>query len=156
MVIRRAEEKDVSEVLDLLLQVLTVHNNIRPDLFKANSTKYTSQELLALFGNDFRPVFVYENDENKIEGYCFCVIEQHFANNVLTDIKTLYIDDLCVDENCRGKGVGHKLYDYVRNYAKEIGCYNVTLNVWEGNENAISFYRKLGLKPYKYGMESIL
>lgn len=156
MLIRRAEEKDIPSVLNLLLQVLTVHHNIRPDLFKGNCTKYTDKELSALFEDDFRPVFVYEDDDGVVKGYCFCVIEQHFANNVLTDIKTLYIDDLCVDENARGTGIGHKLYDFVREYAKEIGCYNITLNMWEGNDNAIQFYRNLGLKPYKYGMESIL
>ena len=154
--IRHAEEKDLPRLSALLLQVLTVHHDIGPDLFKPNCTKYNERELAALIENPLRPVFVYEDENGVVQGYAFCVIEQHPGNNILTDIKTLYLDDLCVDENCRGQGVGRKLYEYVKTYAKEQGCHNLTLNVWEGNDDAISFYRNLGLKPYKYGMETFL
>ncbi|MBP5180626.1 MAG: GNAT family N-acetyltransferase [Clostridiales bacterium] len=154
--IRPALEKDIPRLKDLLLQVLTVHHEIRPDLFKADCTKYNDRELAAMIGNELRPVFVYVDDDDVTQGYVFCVIEQHPGNNILTDIKTLYLDDLCVDESLRGEGIGKKLYEYARDYAKEIGCHNLTLNVWEGNESAIKFYESLGLVPYKYGMETIL
>jgi len=154
--IRRAQEKDIPEVDNLLSQVLEVHHSIRPDLFKGGCRKYNDLELAALFGNDLRPVFVYEGEDGKIKGYAFCVMQQYLANNIMTDIKTLYIDDLCVDKECRGEGVGKKLFEYVKNYAKEQGCYNLTLNMWEGNEGAIKFYEKMGLRPYRYSMESIL
>lgn len=154
--IRRASENDIPRIQDLLLQVLTVHHEIRPDLFKGNCRKYNEREIYALLGNPLRPVFVYEDDEGIVQGYAFCVIEQHPGNNILTDIKTLYLDDLCVDENVRGRGIGKQIYEYVLAFAKEEGCYNLTLNVWEGNGSSIKFYESLGLKPYKYGMETIL
>lgn len=155
-VIRRAQSHDLQRISDLLLQVLTIHHNIRPDLFKADCRKYNDREILALVEDDFRPVFVYEDDESIVQGYAMCVLEQHLGNNILTDIKTLYIDDLCVDEKMRGQGIGKKLFEFVKAYAKEQGCHNVTLNVWEGNESSIAFYKNLGLVPYKYGMETIL
>ena len=74
----------------------------------------------------------------------------------MTDIRTLYIDDLCVDERHRGCGVGRLLYEYVLDYARSAGCYNVTLNVWSCNEAAMRFYEKCGLRPQKIGMEKIL
>ena len=74
----------------------------------------------------------------------------------LTDIKTLYIDDLCVDETLRGKHIGKNLYEAVLIYAKEHDCYNVTLNVWACNTSAMRFYEACGLKPQKVGMEVIL
>ena len=154
--IRRAEEKDIPRVMDLLLQVLTIHHNIRPDLFKADCRKYNERELYALFGNPLRPVFVYEDDGETVQGYAFCVLEQHPGNNILTDIKTLYIDDLCVDEKVRGRGIGKQLFEFVKAYARENGCHNLTLNVWEGNDSSIRFYESLGFKPYKYGMETLL
>lgn len=154
--IRRAESKDLQRISDLLLQVLTVHHEIRPDLFKENCRKYNDRQILALIENDLRPVFLYEDDDGVVQGYAMCVLEQHPGNNILTDIKTLYIDDLCVDENARGTGIGKQLFEYVKAYAKEQGCYNLTLNMWEGNDRAIKFYRDLGLVPYKYGMETIL
>lgn len=154
MNIRRADKRDMEKIKDLLNQVLTVHHNGRPDLFKANCRKYTDSELEELIKDDARPIFVA--DEDGVLGYAFCVIKETKNNNILTDIKTLYIDDLCVDENIRGKHVGTALYNYVKEYAKEIGCYNVTLNVWSCNESAQQFYEGQGLKPQKTTLETIL
>lgn len=154
MNIRRADKRDMEKIKDLLNQVLTVHHNGRPDLFKANCRKYTDSELEELIKDDARPIFVA--DEDGVLGYAFCVIKETKNNNILTDIKTLYIDDLCVDENIRGKHVGTALYNYVIEYAKEIGCYNVTLNVWSCNESAQQFYEGQGLKPQKTTLETIL
>ncbi len=154
MNIRRADKRDMDKIKDLLNQVLTVHHNGRPDLFKANCRKYTDSELEELIKDDARPIFVA--DEDGVLGYAFCVIKETKNNNILTDIKTLYIDDLCVDENIRGKHVGTALYNYVKEYAKEIGCYNVTLNVWSCNESAQQFYEGQGLKPQKTTLETIL
>lgn len=155
MNIRRAEEKDISAINRLLSQVLAVHHNGRPDLFKPNARKYTTEQLKAILKDDLRPVFVAE-EEGAVAGYAFCVFVQHIDDNILTDIKTLYIDDLCVEETMRGKHVGKQLYEYVLAYARKTGCYNVTLNVWACNESAKRFYEKCGLKPQKYGMETIL
>ena len=155
MLIRRATDNDLNKINDLLQQVLTVHHNGRPDLFKKGTKKYTDDELLQIIADDNRPIFVAEND-NEVVGYAFCVFQQHLNNNILTDVKTLYIDDLCVDETKRGLHIGSTLYDYVLKFAKESGCYNVTLNVWSCNQSALKFYERLGLTPQKIGMEKIL
>lgn len=156
MNIRRAEVKDIKDIDRLLYQVLMVHHNGRPDLFKSNAKKYTDEELTGIINDDTTPIFVAENKDETILGYAFCILQQHVSHNILTDIKTLYIDDLCVDENARGQHVGTKLYEHVLAFAKEIGCYNVTLNVWSCNESAMKFYEKCGLAPQKMGMEKIL
>lgn len=155
MTVRRASISDAEKIKDLLNQVLMVHHNGRPDLFKSNCRKYTDDELNALIADDTRPIFVAEN-ENGVHGYAFCVLQEHKNDNILTDIKTLYIDDLCVDENVRGEHIGTALYEFVRAYAKEIGCYNVTLNVWSCNKGAQAFYEKQGLVPQKTTLETIL
>ncbi len=155
MIIRKAAVQDTEKIKDLLNQVLNVHHNGRPDLFKANCRKYTDTELKTLITDDSRPIFVAE-DTDGVQGYAFCILQEHKNDNILTDIKTLYIDDLCVDENARGKHVGTALYDFVLGYAKEIGCYNLTLNVWSCNEGAQAFYEKQGLKPQKTTLETIL
>lgn len=156
MNIRRADEKDIDRINYLLCQVLMVHYNGRPDLFKRDVKKYTNEELLEIFKDDSRPVFVGVDEKDHVIGYAFCVLIQHMEDNILTDIKTLYIDDLCVDENLRGQHVGKQIYDFVLSFAKNEGCYNVTLNVWSCNEGAQKFYEKCGLKPQKIGMEKIL
>ena len=153
MLVRRAEIKDIEKINELLLQVAMVHHYGRPDLFKANCRKYKNDELVEIVKDDNRPIFVAE-DDGVVMGYAFCVITDRKDDNVLTDMKNLYIDDLCVDENMRDKHVGTVIYDYVKKYAKEIGCYNLTLNVWSCNESAQKFYEKQGIiKTFKFEEE---
>lgn len=156
MNIRRATERDIPGLNRLLEQVLMVHHVGRPDLFKFGAKKYTDEELKEILVDDSRPIFVGVDESEEVMGYAFCIFQQHIGSHILTDIKTLYIDDLCVDETLRGQHVGRQLYDYVVQFAKDSGCYNVTLNVWSCNESAMRFYEKCGLKPQKIGMEVIL
>ena len=159
MLIRRACAADMPGIEKLLGQVLAVHHAGRPDLFKPHASKYTHEELAVLINDDKRPIFVAVEEDaasGDVLGYAFCVYQQHIDDNILTDVRTLYIDDLCVDEAARGKHVGTRLYDFVVTFAREQGFYNVTLNVWACNESARAFYERMGLKPQKYGMETIL
>lgn len=153
--IRLAVEKDIPKMLDLLSQVCLVHHRGRPDIFKIG-TKYSSQDLKVLLADKERPILVAVDENDSVMGYCFCIFQQHNDNSVLTDIKTLYIDDLCVDENLRGKHIGKQLYQAAVKLAKENGCYNLTLNVWSCNPSALRFYESIGLRPQKIGMEMIL
>ena len=152
--IRRASNKDIPRIIALLHQVNMVHHVIRPDLFKPHTTKYNEQELDAMFKDDSKPVFVY--DDGEVQGYAFCQVTEVKDNLLLVDNKSMYIDDICVDEKARGKHVGKALYEYVRDYARSIGCHNITLNVWEGNNPAISFYKNMGMQVQKTTMEIIL
>ena len=152
--IRKAAKEDIQRIIELLHQVNMVHHVIRPDLFKPHTTKYNEQELEAMLDDDSKPIFVF--DDGMVLGYAFCQVSEVKNNQLLEDIKTLYIDDICVGENARGKHVGKALYEYVLEYAKSIGCNNITLNVWEGNEPAQRFYRDMGMQVQKTTMEIIL
>ncbi len=156
MEIRRATTQDMGGINDLLMQVCLVHHKGRPDLFQYGAKKYTDKELSDLISDDTHPIFVATDEAGKVLGYAFCIFQQYINHNIMTDIKTLYIDDLCVDETLRGKHIGKALYDAVLSFARESGCYNVTLNVWSLNEAAMKFYEACGLKPQKIGMETIL
>ena len=155
MIIRRAMEKDIPKMGDLLRQVCLVHHKGRPDVFKVGR-KYSDAELLALLQDDSRPILVAVDEDDAVMGYCFCIYQQHVDNAVLTDIKTLYIDDLCVDESLRGRHIGKMLYEAAVALAKDSGCYNVTLNVWSCNASAMRFYEAQGLTPQKVCMELVL
>ena len=153
--IRRALERDIPKIEDLLSQVCLVHHNGRPDIFKVGR-KYNRDELLTLLSDDSRPILVYTDENDTVEGYCFCIYQQHVDNSVLTDVKTLYIDDLCVDEALRGKHIGKALYEAAAALAKDSGCHNLTLNVWSCNQSAMKFYEAMGLTPQKICMEKLL
>ena len=153
--IRRALEKDIPKIGELLSQVCLVHHRGRPDIFKVGR-KYSEEELKLLLNDESRPILVCVDESNEVMGYCFCIYQQHTDNSVLTDIKTLYIDDLCVDEDLRGKHIGKQLYEAAVKLARDSGCYNLTLNVWSCNPSAMKFYEAQGLVPQKIGMELVL
>ena len=153
--IRMALEMDIPKMEDLLSQVCLVHHRGRPDIFKIGR-KYSTDELKDLLKDKDRPILVCVDEEDRVMGYCFGIFQQHREHAVMTDIKTLYIDDLCVDDALRGQHIGKELYEAAVALAKENGCYNLTLNVWSCNPSALQFYEAMGLVPQKIGMETIL
>ena len=154
--IRQASEEDIDGIMNLLHQVNDVHADGRPDLFVHGHTKYDVAKLKEIISNQQTPIFVGIDSEGKLAGYCFCIIEDFSKSDHMAPVKTLYIDDLCVDKAHRGQHIGHTIYDAVKKYAKDNGFYNITLNVWCCNPSAMKFYESLGMQPMKIGMETIL
>lgn len=154
--IRKSERHDIPALQRLLLQVNDVHAEARPDLFIPGHRKYTERELMEILSDEAAPVFVHLGADRNVDGYCFCRIEDYREGGHMQPHRSLYIDDLCVDAAARGRGIGRKLYEYVKDYAGGIGCSYVTLNVWEGNEAALRFYRGLGMKVRKTTLEEEL
>lgn len=153
-IIRRAENRDLEAVNALLRQVLAVHHSGRPDLFNETGKKYTDAELLAIFDNPETPVFVFDR-EGTVLGYAFCALS-HQGSGSLRELKTLYIDDICVDAKARGEHIGTALFEHAKAFAAGHGCHNITLHVWECNPGARAFYESLGLKPQFTSMEMVL
>ena len=152
--IRFATANDIPRLLELLHQVNMVHYERRPDIFKPHTTKYNAEQLQNLLTQPDKAIFVYEDES--VQGYAFVQIEDVHDDILLQDMRTLYIDDICVDEQARGKHVGKQLFDHVRAYAEKLGCGAITLNVWEGNDAAMAFYRKLGMSVRKTCMEMMI
>ena len=152
MRIRDASYRDIPGIIELLKQVGQVHHEIRPDIFRAGAQKYNESDVGSMIYDPVRPIFVAV-EGTTVRGYCFCIHENTQGDSVLTDRKELYIDDLCVDERHRGRGIAKALYAHVTNYATYCGCDYIYLNVWEGNDNARRFYELAGMKPRKTYME---
>ncbi len=155
MRVRKAEKKDINKISDLLSQVDLVHYNGRPDIFKIGE-KHSPSEIEKMLSDEEKPILVCADDSDEVLGYCFCIFTQYKNSAVLTDVKTLYIDDLCVDNNMRGQGIGKILLKSAENLAKETGCYNITLNVWTCNPTALEFYKACGYIPQKIVMEKMV
>lgn len=152
MNIRFAEEKDIPDIIELLKQVAMVHHIGRPDLFKSD-VKYSSEQIKQLIKDESRPILVADENGNVV-GHACCIIKEYKNGN--TDIKTLHIDDLCVDEKRRRQHIGTALYEAALKLARERGCHNLTLNVWQLNKSAMDFYIACGLKPLNTCMEQII
>ena len=153
MDIRRAKKEDIGRLLDLLSQVLEIHAELRPDLFVSGTTKYNEEQLGAMIDDGMKPVFVACED-GYVVGYAMCQFRIPSSN--MYPVKILHLDDLCVDERYRHHGIGQALYRKVVETAKESGCYEMTLNAWPGNEAAMRFYEKMGLKTRSVIMEHIV
>lgn len=151
--IRKAHQNDIPSLLRLLSQVLSIHANGRPDIFKSGTTKYTNDELLSILKNDTTPIFVATDETGAVRGYAFCQRIEIKGDNILQDLSYMYIDDLCVDEHYRRTGIGAALYEYVVEQAKALGCHSIRLNVWNLNQSALHFYEKHGLQALKTTME---
>lgn len=156
MNIRRAKNKDIPKINDLLTQVLKIHADIRPDIFIPDTTKYTNPELEQMVLDDQNPIFVATDDKDEVIGYAFCRIKEPYISNNMIPFKSFFIDDLCVDQTVRGMNIGRHLFEFAKEEAKRLGCYELTLNVWEGNDTAKHFYEKMGMSPKKTLMQCIL
>ena len=152
--IRKATQQDIPAILRLLEQVLAVHHQGRPDLFREKGTKYSGPELAQMLGQAAAPIFVLE-EGGSVAGYIMCKMLK--ADGAAQEpITTFYVDDLCVDEAARGKGIGRKLMEYARDYAAAQGCHNLTLHVWDGNPAARAFYASMGMKTQYTCLEWVL
>lgn len=156
MTVRKATIGDIPQILKLLSQVLEVHAAIRPDLFISGTVKYSSKELESIINDESKLVFVAEDDNGNVLGHAFTAISVNTSQNMPMGMRSMYIDDICVDENARRMNVGKSLYNHCIEYAKSIGCYDISLNVWEGNDSARSFYNSLGMKVRKTTLEYII
>lgn len=153
--IQLATQQDIPQLLKLLQQICDLHAHLRPDLFAEGKSKYNEPSLQELLQDSTRPIFVYRNETGIAVGYIFCAVRL-WQGEALTPQKTLYIDDLCVERQYQRQGIGSALFNYATNYAREINCHSITLNVWNGNDAAIRFYQKMGLSVQRTFLEAIL
>lgn len=156
MIIRKAQIGDIDGILKLLSQVLEVHAKIRPDLFVSGTVKYSRRELEEIIADTNTPVFVAAGEDNSILGHAFTQISVNTSQNMPKGMRSMYIDDICVDIAARRQSVGRKLFEYCISYAKELGVYDVSLNVWEGNDTAERFYKAMGMTVRKTTLEYII
>lgn len=154
--IRPARADDAPRMLELLEYICALHNGIRPDLFKAGKSKYNTDGIAELIADESRRIFVAVDEDDRVLGYVICILIDHTKDSARCPNTELYIDDLCVDESCHREGIGDKLFKRAKAEAETLGCHNLTLNVWEGNDNALRFYEKHGMRIQKREMEIIL
>ena len=152
LTIRRARPEDGEIVSKLLYQVASIHHEGRPDIFKPASKKYTQNEFIELICMKDFAILVAEDENKKVHGYAFCKVKC-FETSVVQPYRSLYIDDICVDKDSRGKHVGTALFEAVKTLAKELDCDNIELNVWDFNESAMAFYEKMGMTTQRRCME---
>ena len=153
MKVRLAEEKDIDRISELLVQIGKLHHEARPDIFNLATPKFSAVDLCEIFEAPHKFILVAVDNADIVQGHLFCHTRESDGQGVIAKIKTMWVEDLCIDENCRGAGVGTLLFDALEELAREKGCDSITLNVWEFNESAINFYRKNGMSIQRFTLE---
>ncbi len=153
--IRKAEERDAPKIADMLVGIGELHHKGRPDIYRDNLQKYDEKDIIEILKDAESPIYVAADEDDNVVGYAFCQIKTVTSSSTFVDRKFVYIDDFCVDEKCRKQHIGKKLLNVVTEEAKKSGACAVELNVWEFNENAVSFYEKCGFKTQRREMEIV-
>ncbi|GHU95095.1 N-acetyltransferase [Clostridia bacterium] len=148
--IRLAEERDVDRILELLSQILKLHHGGRPDFFREEGGKYDRDSVLEMAEHTFAAEV-----DGVLRGYAMFKVKNR-GGPAQKEFTTLYVDDLCVEDGFQGAGIGRALMDACKERARELGCHNIELNVWEFNEKARKFYEKIGFTTQKRGMEMLV
>lgn len=150
--IRKIVKEDYDRVLELAHEVHKIHLNNRPDIYNdACSLPYN--RFLEMLESGYN--FAYE-EEGMIIGIILGEVLESADIPLFKKRRVLYIDDIVVSKDYRKKAIGTKLYTEVKNKAIDDKIDSIELNVWAFNEDAINFYKKLGLKEKNIKMEEIL
>jgi GNAT superfamily N-acetyltransferase len=136
LTIRRATESDLPEVLRLV-RALAVFEKLE-DKFVATEADFQR----TLFGKDACAEVWIGELEGRVVGY---VIFFHTFSTFLGK-RGMYLEDLYVEEELRGRGFGSQLFEFVVKLARERGCGRLEWSALEWNEPAIKFYEARGAK----------
>ena len=152
MKIRKIQKEDRKQIIPLLEQVSRLHIKRRADIFKTKKYQDIDKYALELISNKEKITFVAEQ-ENKILGIIVLKIKEVKNHINLKDSKTLWVDELCVNKENRGEGIGKQLINKAKEIAKELNCIRLELNCWKMNKEAIAFYEKQGMQTQRRIME---
>lgn len=139
------ETRDANRVAILNEPVQRLHYERYPQDFK----KYSYQDTFVFF----QETFTKENwhcyiikVENVDVGYVLFFERDYKENPFRKSYKGIQIDQICIDDKYRHKGLGYMLMEKVTVYANEIGATQLELTYWEKNVEAKEFYTKYGFK----------
>jgi diamine N-acetyltransferase len=150
--IRNANQNDYESLLPLFRQIHELHVNIRPDLYRENSTPVAQEYFESQLADVKQAIFVATKG-NEIVGFVVTKEEEVTENPFVRARKLLVINSLCVAETERKNGIGNILLNYVIDYGKSLNVDSIELGVSEANSSAIEFYESNGMTTKSRKME---
>ena len=152
MLVRMAERADKPAINELRRQVKLLHAEGKPDIFAPGFPQELADYLDVIFMQENGEAVVAELD-GKIAGFASLSYIDRPASVFRLPLRYLDIDELCVDEQVRRRGVGRTMFDFIKARAAEKGYSRIELNMWEFNEGALRFYEAMGFRTYRRYME---
>lgn len=152
---RRAAPADRIGIMPLQKEIADLHHDGRPDLFRTEARYYSEDDFYAKLTHPDHRIFIAEVD-GEVAGYVFALVKHVRSHPTYVDFDTFYIDDICVSERYRRHGIATALFERCTAQAREDGCYNIELNVFCFNEDAVAFYEAMGMKKMICRMEVLV
>ena len=152
MSVRLAKEYELERVNELRRQVNDLHVKGRPDIFKPGFSQELADHICTIRNDPDQEIVVCERDG----AICGFAVLHHIhkpETPFMFERDFLDIDEFCVDEAYRRKGVATEMIAFIREKAKENGFDRIELNMWEFNQDALAFYESVGFTTYRRYME---
>lgn len=151
--IRQVNKKDIDKIVPIMFEVAKLHKEGRREIFKEKTEKEIKKEIIQAMLNKDSNIIVASDEKKNVYGvviYKFKTIENH---NNLKNAKILWIEELGIKKEFQKQGIGKLLMQKVKEIAKEEKCHRLELNCWKFNQNAIEFYKKIGMQEQRINME---
>lgn len=147
--IRHAKIEDYEDVEKIMRQVQQMHIDWRPDLYKMGRIMFPYEMYLNAVE---KHCFIVAEEEKKVVGFLFYEVI-HIENDNQVARNVLYVDSMGIEETYRRRGIGHLLFDYVREIKKSGKIDQIELQVNSMNQNARKMYEKYGFREKAVIME---
>ena len=152
MEIRDMESKDYPEIDRLMKELHELHVKGRPDLYTELEHPYSREEFEKIV-SDPEIIAILAEEKSVVIGLCIGTLRKKSG---MVEMKTMFIEDLIVVRNFRGKGIASQLYEEMEERGRNTGAKRLDLMVWEFNSDAKRFYEKQGMRPQRYIYEKEL
>lgn len=146
MNIRICRKEDFDEVNRLLYQSSVIHTAGVPDFFVPLEESFSEKLYADILGAADQILFCAEREDGTLSGVCHLSLREHSG---WVEMKNVHVENIVVDEVCRGQGIGHALMAEAERHAKEWGAVQLNLMCWAFNDGARRLYESLGMKEQR-------
>ena len=151
MQIRTAAKQDAPLLSRLNVYVQQLHAEAYPDLFKPPEQDDFALSFFEMVLDD--PAFhIFLAEDPQPVGYVICRVVHSAGNPFMFARSYLYIDQLSVEPDYQGKGIGRALMDRADQLAEEQALPLVSLDTWSFNQGAYTFFHAMGYEIYNVRM----
>ena len=153
--VRFAQEGDLERVNELRMQVNALHVAGKPEVFKPGFCGELRDYIYVIMKNPAMEIVVAETEGT----VCGFAVLNHIVrpeNPFMFERDYLDVDEFCVDEAFRRRGVASAMVRFIREYAEANGFRRLELNMWEFNRGALAFYESAGFSTYRRYMEILM
>lgn len=150
--IQKIEIKDIDKLNKISAELNKIHVDKFPDIFHSVQEAYNEKTVKDLLNNPQEGIIgAYIVDE--LVGFVRYTIQIRSHNKFIKPEEILKINELAVEQDSKGLGVGTELINEVKKIARDNKISKIILSVWTFNKQACDFYENYGFENVKQEMQ---